>query len=63
MVGLIVISATRNVHVRCESQLNNLSVDRILAAVHKAVLLNICRTVHSFPDHQEEGGQLFLDFW
>ena len=56
-----VISDTGNVHVRCVSQLRDLGVVRVLAAVQKAVLLNTCRIVRSFLDHQEESGQPLLD--
>ena len=48
----IVISATGNVHVRCVSQLNDLGVARVLAAILKAILLNTCRIVRSFFDQR-----------
>ena len=59
----IVISATEKLHVRCVSQLKDLSVARVLAAVKKAVLLNTCRIVRTILDHQEECSQPLLDFW
>ena len=43
----IVISTTGNVHVRCASQLKDPGVDRVLAAVQKAIVLNTCRIVPS----------------
>ena len=46
----IVVSATGNAHVRCLSQLKNLDVDRVLAAVQKVVLLITCLVVRSFLD-------------
>ena len=39
-VHLIVIAVTGNVYVKCVSQLKDLGVDRVRAAVQIAVLLN-----------------------
>ena len=40
-------------------QLKHIGIDRVLAAVQKAVLLNTCHAVCSFIDHYEEDGKLF----
>ena len=56
----IVISATGNMHIRYVSQLKDLGVARVLAAVQKAVFLNTFRIVRPFLVHQE-GGQPLLE--
>ena len=44
-------------------QSEHTGVDKVLAAIQKAVLLKARHIVRSFLDHQKEGSQPFLDRW